>query len=130
MAYVVIYWVSTALLTFVYFSSALLYITKRDVARQGQAGLGYNAENLIDFMIVIKIVGPLVILTRFNIGLSDLAYAGIFYHLVLSLLAHLGVRQPKGGIPAMVSLVFLFGSFLTQNAARIVQSPYAPHFGL
>lgn len=57
-------------------------------------------------------------------ALSDLAYAGIFYHLLLSGLAHLGVRKPRGALPAVVGLALLAASFVTQNAAREVPSPY------
>ncbi len=47
-------------------------------------------------MSVVKVLGPVAILSRFSVALSDLAYAGVFYHLLLSGLAHLGVRKPKG----------------------------------
>jgi hypothetical protein len=59
------------------------------------------------------------------VPLSDLAYAGIFYHLILSGMAHLGVRSLKGAAPAAVGLVLLAASFATQNDARDVPSPYA-----
>jgi hypothetical protein len=41
-------------------------------------------------------------------------------------MAHLGVRNPKAAVPAVVGLVLLAISFATQNAARQVPSPYAP----
>lgn len=121
-----IYWTSTVLLSLLYFASAALYVTKGADVRKAQAELGYSASHLVPFMIVVKVLGPIAILSRFNLGVSDLAYAGFFYHLILSGLAHLGVRKPKGAIPAAVGLVLLAGSFLTQNMAREVPSPYAP----
>lgn len=121
-----IYWVSTSLLALLYFASAALYIFRADNVRKAQLDLGYSAPFLVPFMIVIKILGPVAILGRFNVGLSDLAYAGIFYHLILSGMAHLGVRNPKGAIPAILGLVFLVASFSTQNVAHDVASPYAP----
>ncbi|GKT01384.1 DoxX family protein [Acidovorax sp. SUPP3434] len=126
MATTYLYWISTALLALLYLASAALYVAKGDFVRKAQADLGYSAPLLVPFMIAIKLLGPLAILWHFNTALSDLAYAGIFYHLVLSGLAHLGVRQPKGAIPAAAGLVFLLASFATQNAARELQSPYAP----
>ncbi|MCI4005036.1 MULTISPECIES: DoxX family protein [Dickeya] len=120
------YWGSTALLSLLYFASAFLYIAKSDFVRKAQAELGYSAPNLVPFMIVVKILGPAAILWHFNVALSDLAYAGILYHLILSGLAHLGVRKPKGAIPAAVGLILLAASFATQNAARELQSPYSP----
>lgn len=123
------YWISTVLLSLLYLSSAALYITRRGFVRKAQADLGYHAAHLVPFMIVIKILGPLAILSRFSLVLSDLAYAGIFYHLLLSGMAHLGVRSLKGAMPAAVGLALLAASFTTQNAAREAPSPYAPVAG-
>lgn len=121
-----IYWISTSLLSLLYFASATMYIAKGDFVREAQADLGYTAPFLVPFMIVIKLLGPLAILWHVNVALSDLAYAGILYHLILSGLAHLGVRKPTGAIPAAVGLILLVASFATQNTARELQSPYAP----
>lgn len=118
------YWISTALLSLLYLSSAFLYVAKPATVRQAQVDLGYSAPNLIPFMIVIKILAPLAIVSRFNVALSDLAYAGIFYHLLLSGLAHLGVKRPVGALPAAIGLLLLAASFFAQNAARGIPSPY------
>lgn len=133
MAATYIYWISTALLSLLYLTSAYLYVTKGDWVRKALADLGYPAY-LASVMIVVKVLGPVAILSRFSVALSDLAYAGIFYHLLLSGLAHLGVRKPKGAVPAALGLVLLAASFLTQNATRETPSPYvqavAEHRGL
>jgi uncharacterized membrane protein YgdD (TMEM256/DUF423 family) len=102
------------------------FLTKRDFVRQAQTDLGYSAAHLVPLMIVVKILGPIAVLSRVSVALSDLTYAGIFYHLILSGMAHLGVRSPKGAIPAAVGLLLLAASFATQNAARETPSPYAP----
>ncbi|MES2037911.1 MAG: hypothetical protein V4495_08745, partial [Pseudomonadota bacterium] len=68
------YWISTTLLSLLYFVSAFMYITKRAFVRKAQAELGYSAPNLVPFMIVIKILGPAAILLHSNVALSDLAY--------------------------------------------------------
>lgn len=65
------------------------------------------------------------IVSRISLPLSDLAYAGMFYHLLLSALAHIGVRRPGGALPAAIGLLLLIASFATQNAGRSVPSPYA-----
>ncbi|MFL9865090.1 DoxX family protein [Paraburkholderia fungorum] len=120
------YWISTALLSVLYLASACIYVTKRVYVKQTQTELGYSAAHLVPFMIVVKILGPTAILLRLNVPLSDLAYAGTFYHLLLSGMAHLGVRNPKGAVPAAVGLVLLIASFVTQNDTREIPSPYAP----
>lgn len=123
------YWISTALLSLLYLGSAFMYLTKRNFVTEALVDLGYSAGNLVPFMIVVKILGPLTILTRFNVALSDLAYAGIFYHLLLSGMAHLGARKPAGAMPAAIGFVLLLASFLTQNAARAVPSAYLQALG-
>lgn len=118
------YWISTILLALLYLTSATLYVIKKDWVRQTLAELNYPAPYLVPLMIVVKVLGPVAILSRISVPLSDLAYAGIFFHLLLSGSAHLGVRKPKGALPAVIGLVLLIVSFTTQNAARDVPSPY------
>ncbi|WP_107316623.1 DoxX family protein [Achromobacter xylosoxidans] len=118
------YWISTTLLALLYLTSAALYIVKRDWVRQTLAELNYPAPYLVPLMVVVKVLGPLAILSRVSVPLSDLAYAGIFFHLLLSGSAHLGVRKPKGALPAVIGLLLLVVSFTTQNAAREIPSPY------
>lgn len=125
MAVTFTYWISTILLSLLYLSSAALYATKGAWVRQILVELKYPAPYLVPLMIVVKILGPAAILSRVSVPLSDLAYAGIFFHLLLSGSAHLGVRKPKGAVPALIGLVLLTASFTTQNAAREVPSPYA-----
>jgi hypothetical protein len=117
------YWISTALLSLLYLTSAIAYVTKGAWVRQALADLGYPAY-LVPVMIAVKVLGAAAILSRFSVHLSDLAYAGMFYHLLLSGLAHVGVRKPGGALPAAVGLALLAASFLTQNAVREVPSPY------
>ncbi|MEZ2352198.1 DoxX family protein [Caballeronia sp. RCC_10] len=119
------YWISTALLASLYLASATLYIAKRDWVRQTLVELNYPASYLVPLMIVVKVLGPLAILWRVSVPLSDLAYSGIFFHLLLSGSAHLGIRKPKGALPSAIGLLLLVVSFTTQNAARDTPSPYA-----
>lgn len=122
------YWISTFLISLLYLSSAFLYVTKRTWVRQTLAELNYPAPYLVPLMVVVKILGVAVIFLRPGPLLSDLAYAGIFYHLLLSGSAYLGVAKPKGAVPALIGIMLLAVSFTTQNSARAEQSPYAPHF--
>jgi len=118
------YWLSTALLGLLYLTSAALYLIKKDWVHQTLTELHYPAPYLVPLMVVVKVLAPLAILSRVSVPLSDLAYAGIFFHLLLSGAAHLGVRKPKGALPAAIGLVLLVVSFTTQNVARDVPSPY------
>ena len=118
------YWISTALLSVLYLASAYMYATKKQWVREALTELGYSANNLVPFMVIVKVLGPLAILSRLSVPLSDLAYAGIFFHLLLSGLAHIGVRKPVGALPAAIGLALLIASFITQNDVRDVPSPY------
>jgi hypothetical protein len=124
MTAIYIYWISTALLSLLYLASAFMYATKAGWVRQSLTDLGYPTY-LLPVMVVVKVLGAVAILSRFSVTISDLAYAGIFYHPLLSGLAHIGVRKPTGALPAVLGLALLAASFATQNAARAVPSPYA-----
>lgn len=124
-----IYWVSTGLLCLFYASGAFFYLTQRPMIEQGFAWLGFPTY-LINLLIVAKIAAPVAILTRAPVRLSDLAYAGVFYHLLLAISAHLNAGD-GGFAPAVLGLVLLIVSFLTQNAGRKVASVNVPDaFGL
>ncbi|MFS8111880.1 DoxX family protein [Rhizobium jaguaris] len=118
------YWISTALLSLLYLTSATMYLTKGNWVRKALGDLGYKASNLVPLLIVIKILAPVAILSRISVPLSDLAYAGIFFHLTLAALAHIGVRKPIEVLPAVIGLILMVTSFATQNDARNVPSPY------
>ncbi|WP_033748534.1 DoxX family protein [Pantoea sp. NGS-ED-1003] len=118
------YWISTGLLCLLYIISAALYVMKRGLVRQTFVELGYPGY-LHSLLIVVKILAVLAILFRVSVFLSDLAYAGMFYHLLLSALAHIGSRNSSGAIPALTGLVLMMVSFSMQNVAREIPSPYA-----
>ena len=123
MATIYTYWISTALLSLLYLTSAFMYLTKGNWVRQALADLGYPAY-LVPLMIMVKVLGTAAILLRLNVAVSDLAYAGMLYHLLLAGLAHVAVRKPSEALPAVIGLALLIASFVTQNAAREIPSPY------
>lgn len=120
------YWISTTLLCLTYLLGAATYVMQRPMVEAGMAHFGYPAY-LVTVLIVAKIAAPLAILARFSVQLSDLAYAGMFFHLLLALSAHLNAAD-SGYIQAIVALGLMFVSFLTQNAARKTPSPNLPHW--
>ena len=118
------YWISTALVCLLYVASATMYLTMADQVRQSLAGLGYPAY-LREILITVKILGVVAILSRVSVRLSDLAYAGMFYHLLFAFSAHINAHD-GGFFPAVAGFLALVVSFLTQNAARAKKSPYPP----
>lgn len=86
--------------------------------------IAYHAAYLVPFMVIIKVLAVAAIVSRISVGLSDLAYAGILFHLLLSGLAHIGAGKPLGAAPALIGLLLLAASFNTQNSARERPSPH------
>jgi DoxX-like family len=120
-----LYWGSTALLCLLYLGSATFYLTQGDTVRQLLGQLGYPGY-LVAILIAAKLAGVAAVLSRVSVALSDLAYAGMLYHLLLAISAHLNRNDIPGAVPASVGLVLLVTSFLTQTAARAKPSAYAP----
>jgi len=120
-----LYWISTALLSALYLASATMYIAKSEWVRQALADMNYP-RYLVPILAAVKLMAVAAVLSRLSVALSDLAYVGMFYHLLLAGVAHLGVRKPGAAVPAAVGLVLLVASFTTQNGARELPSPYAP----
>ncbi|BCH31668.1 hypothetical protein MesoLjLc_35980 [Mesorhizobium sp. L-8-10] len=120
-----VYWISTALLSALYLTSAAFYITQGDTVRQLLGQLGFPGF-LVPLLIAAKLLGVAAILARVSVALSDLAYSGMLFHLLLALSAHLNASDYGGSVPALVGLVALVVSFVTQNTARAKSSPYAP----
>lgn len=118
------YWASTLALSALYLAAAAFYLTHLAEVKAGFIAFGFPAY-LVPLLIAAKIAAPLAILTRVSVPVSDLAYAGMFYHLLLALSAHLNAGD-AGYSPALFALALMLASFLTQNAARKLASPNAP----
>jgi hypothetical protein len=101
-----------------------MYVAKTAWVRTQLAALGYPGY-LVPLLIAVKVLAVVAILWRISVPLADLAYAGMLFHLLLAAIAHVGVRKPKEAVPAVIGLLLLIASFVTQNAARDLPSPYA-----
>jgi hypothetical protein len=115
---------STLALSALYLAAAAFYLSHLAEGQAGFTTFGFPAY-LVPLLIAAKIAAPLAILTRVSVPLSDLAYARIFYHLLLALSAPLDAGDGGYG-PALFSLALMLASFLTQTAARTHPSPNAP----
>jgi len=119
----IVYWVSTAILCLLYLGGAAFYLTQPDMVGPLLTGMGWPIY-LVTLLPIVKILGPVAVLVRRPIWLSDLAYAGMLYHLIWAIIAHLYAGD-GGFAPALVGLIAMLVSFFTQNAVRKGQSPYA-----
>jgi hypothetical protein len=117
-----IYWISTVLLAAMYLAGATMYLSDIAGVQKVFTTFGYPPY-LVPILGTAKLLGAIAILWRLNVALTDLAYAGMFFHLLLAFSAHVNVGD-GGFVPAIVGLVLLALSFSTQNAAREKKSPY------
>lgn len=122
----VVYWISTILFVALYAFSVYNYISNPAGSAAQYAAVGYPAY-LVQMMIFVKSAGILAVLVRKPVGLAQLAYAGFFYHLLLAASAHIAAGIPGVEI-AIVALVFVILSWLSQNAARGERAAYVPNW--
>lgn len=112
----IVYYVATLAFTGFYLFSVFGYVTQYDFWASEYVRLGYPAY-LIAIMTVVKLLGVLAVWVRRPLWLAQLAYAGFFYHLLLAANAHFQLGE-TAALLALVLLVCVVVSFLTQNAAR------------
>jgi len=110
----IIYWISTGLLTLLMgVGSAGNYIFNYDMVSDIFTQLGYPSY-LIYPLAIAKILGLIAIWTRKSHVLKEWAYAGFFFDLILGLGAHIMIAD-GGYAPALIGIVLLFASYLTEK---------------
>lgn len=117
-----IYWGSTGLLALMYIGGGVFYLSDIAGVQAVWTQLGFPAY-LVPIMAVVKIAAAVVILWRPVVAVVDLTYAGMFFHLLLAISAHINAGDGQF-LPAVVGLVLLMLSCFTQNSARANPSPY------
>lgn len=122
----IVYWVSTLLFVALYAFSVYNYISDPVASAAQYEGIGYPAY-LVQVMIFVKLAGIAAVLVRRPVGLAQLAYAGFFYHLLLAASAHIAAGIPGVEI-AIVALLLVLLSWLSQNAARGPGAAYVPNW--
>lgn len=122
----VIYWITTGLICFLFGSGALMYIFNYDYAHHFFASLGFPTW-IIYPLAVLKILGPVAILTRKSLFLKELAYVGFLFDAILAVTAHLMVGDGfiYHGIAAVIFTIVswkydrkLFGTYTQKLAAK------------
>ncbi len=84
----IIYWTATGIISFLFASGALMYLFNYDYAHQFFISLGFPTW-IIYPLAVLKILGPIAILTKKSLFLKELAYAGFLFDAILAVTAHL-----------------------------------------
>lgn len=83
----ILYWVCTAVLCGIFTYSAFMYYTKTEMVKGFFENFNYPTYIVIPLAFV-KIFGVVIVLWRPNKWLTEWAYAGFFFDLVLATAAH------------------------------------------
>ncbi|WP_460220304.1 DoxX family protein [Psychroserpens sp. MEBiC05023] len=106
----IIYWIATVLLALLFLYSAQMYLFNTEMVKGYFESLHYPSYIVIP-LAIIKILGVIMILWRQSNWLSEWAYAGFFFDLVLATAAHLDAGHSLGlsviGIPLLFVSYFL-----------------------
>ena len=107
----IIYWIATILLCGIMLFSASMYFTKTEMVKGFFESFGYPTYIVIPLAIA-KILGVIMILWRKSNWLTEWAYAGFFFDLVLAFFAHYfkgdDVTTPLLGVTFLL-LSYFFG---------------------
>ncbi|WP_299439819.1 DoxX family protein [uncultured Aquimarina sp.] len=122
----VIYWLVTGIVSFLFASGGLMYFLNYDYAHQFFISLGFPTW-IIYPLAVLKILGPIAILTKKSSFLKELAYAGFLFDAVLAVSAHLIVGDGfiYHGFAAIILTIVswrydrkLFGEYVQKIATK------------
>jgi len=110
------YWVSTAILCGIMLYSVTMYFAKTEMVKGFFESFNFPTYLVIPLAIA-KIFGVLIVLTRPSNWLTEWAYAGFFFNLVLASLAHHNADHGIIGF-SLYALVALFPSYFLGKYLR------------
>jgi len=105
-----IYWISTVLLSAILLMSVGMYLFKNEMIQQAFISFGYPTY-LIYPLVFLKIAAVVVLLTQKQNFIKHLAYAGLFFEIILAFFAHIMVKD-GGQMTAIIALVLLITSYI------------------
>lgn len=108
-----LYWISTGLLCALLLMSAGMYLFNTAEITLAYQTLGYPTH-LIYPNATLKILAVLALLVRKFPKITQWAYAGLFYLLILSLFAHIMINDGQFW-GAAIGLILWLGSYSTQR---------------
>lgn len=112
----ILYWLSTAVLCGIFLYSAFMYFTKTEMIKDFFESFNYPKYIVIP-LAILKILGVGMILSRGNTWLTEWAYAGFFFDLVLATVAHYNAGHGIIGF-SFYGLVVIFPSYFLGKHIR------------
>ena len=111
----IVHWIFTGLISAFLLMSASMYIMNHEEVSGAFVKLGFPIW-LMYPMAAANFLGVMMLLTKFNKWLTEWAYAGIVFNLLLAAGAHLAISESAA--PAIVGLVLTIGSYSTWKVMR------------
>ena len=112
----VLYWLSTAILCGIFLYSAWMYFTQTEMVKGFFKGFNYP-EYIVIPLAILKIIGVAIVLWRSNQWLTEWAYAGFFFDLVLATAAHHYAGDGIVGF-SLYGLIAIFPSYFLGKYIR------------
>ncbi|WP_299115761.1 DoxX family protein [uncultured Winogradskyella sp.] len=112
----IIYWVATAVLCGIMLYSAQMYFRNTEMAEGYFEALNYPTYFVIP-LAVLKVLGVIMVLWRKSQWLTEWAYAGFFFDLVLAIAAHHYAGHGVIGF-SLYALIALFPSYFLGKYIR------------
>jgi hypothetical protein len=106
----IIFWVSTGLLALMFTASGIMYLAQYDEIAKEFTKLGFPLFIMYPLAIA-KLLAAVAITTRLSKVLQYLAYAGIFYDILLAFGAHLSINDGEA-MGTLLPLVLCVVSFI------------------
>jgi hypothetical protein len=106
----VIYWIATGLLSALFSYSATMYLTNNALIQGYYQDFNYPTHLVIPLAIA-KILAVIMILWRKSEWLTEWAYAGLFFDMVLACMAHYYAEDPNITLPLLGIIVLLISYF-------------------
>ncbi len=113
--YKIVYWATTILLCILMLYSASMYFTKTEMVKGFFESLDYPTYIVIPLAIA-KVLGVIIILWRKSVCLTEWAYAGFFFDMVLASFAHYFANQGIG--LSVYGLILLLISYYFGKTVR------------
>lgn len=112
----IVYWITTILLSAMMLYSASMYFMETDMIKQFFKTFNYPTY-IVYPLAVLKILGVIMILWRKSDWLTEWAYAGFFFDVVLAFFAHYFAKDDV--IFTLVGLILILLSYFFGKVVRI-----------
>ena len=114
--YKLTYWISTVLVSLLFLYSASMYFTNTEMVKGFFESFGYPTYIVIP-LAALKVLGVVMILWRKSLWLTEWAYAGFFFDMVLASFAHYfadhGIGLSVYGL-ILLLISYFFGKIVRQ----------------